>query len=231
VDVQETEVQTDRILTIPNVLSFARLLGVPLFLWLILGPHADGWAIVLLTISGITDWLDGKIARATGQISRLGQLLDPLADRLYIAATLLGLAIRGIIPWWLVGVLLLRDLILAGVLAVLKRRGITGLPVHFLGKAATFCLLWGFPFLLLGDSATGTGLTLGDAARILGWAFAIWGTGLYWWAGLVYVEQARRILKVPRRALDREPSQHTEAPRDTQSSRDTVTSDERPTKE
>ena len=194
-DVQETEVQTDRILTIPNLLSFARLLGVPLFLWLILGPHADGWAIVLLTISGITDWLDGKIARATGQISRLGQLLDPLADRLYIAATLLGLAIRSIIPWWLVGLLLARDLILAVVLAVLKRRGITGLPVHFLGKAATFNLLWGFPFLLLGDSATGTGLTWADAARVLGWAFAIWGTALYWWAGILYVEQARRILK------------------------------------
>jgi len=195
VDVQETEVQTDRILTIPNLLSFARLLGVPLFLWLILGPHADGWAIVLLTISGITDWLDGKIARATGQISRLGQLLDPLADRAYIAATLLGLAIRGTIPWWLVGLLLARDLILAGVLALLKRRGITGLPVHFLGKAATFNLLWGFPFLLLGDSATGTGLTLADAARVLGWAFAIWGTALYWWAALLYIEQARRILK------------------------------------
>jgi cardiolipin synthase len=195
VDVQETEVQTDRILTIPNLLSFARLLGVPLFLWLILGPHADGWAIVLLTISGITDWLDGKIARATGQISRLGQLLDPLADRLYIAATLLGLAIRSIIPWWLVGLLLARDLILAVVLAVLKRRGITGLPVHFLGKAATFNLLWGFPFLLLGDSATGTGLSWADAARVLGWAFAIWGTALYWWAGILYVEQARRILK------------------------------------
>ena len=194
-DVQETEVQTDRILTIPNLLSFARLLGVPLFLWLILGPHADGWAIVLLTISGITDWLDGKIARATGQISRLGQLLDPLADRLYIAATLLGLAIRSIIPWWLVGLLLARDLILAVVLAVLKRRGITGLPVHFLGKAATFNLLWGFPFLLLGDSATGTGLSWADAARVLGWAFAIWGTALYWWAGILYVEQARRILK------------------------------------
>ena len=194
-DVQETEVQTDRILTIPNLLSFARLLGVPLFLWLILGPHADGWAIVLLTISGITDWLDGKIARATGQISRLGQLLDPLADRAYIAATLLGLAIRGTIPWWLVGLLLARDLILAGVLALLKRRGITGLPVHFLGKAATFNLLWGFPFLLLGDSATGTGLTLADAARVLGWAFAIWGTALYWWAALLYIEQARRILK------------------------------------
>ena len=194
-DVQETEVQTDRIVTIPNLLSFARLLGVPVFLWLILGPHADGWAIVLLTISGITDWLDGKIARATGQISRLGQLLDPLADRLYIAATLLGLAIRGIIPWWLVGILLLRDAILAGVLAILKRHGVTGLPVHFLGKAATFCLLWGFPFLLLGDSATGAGLTPGDVARVLGWAFAIWGTALYWWAGILYVEQARRVLR------------------------------------
>ena len=196
-DVQETEVQTDRILTIPNVLSFARLLGVPIFLWLILVPEADGWAFALLVVSAITDWLDGTIARATGQISRLGQLLDPLADRAYIAAALLGLAIRGIIPWWLVVALLARDLILAVVLLLLKRRGITGLPVHFLGKAATFCLLYAFPILLLGADATGTGLTLADAARVLGWAFAIWGTALYWWAGLLYLEQARRILRDP----------------------------------
>ncbi len=196
-DVQETEVQTDRILTIPNALSFARLVGVPVFLWLILGPHADGWAIVLLLVSGFTDYLDGKIARATGTISRLGQLLDPLADRLYIAATLLGLAIRGIVPWWLVVLLLSRDLVLAVVLVLLKRRGITGLPVHFLGKAATFNLLYAFPLLLLGDGATGTGVTVADVARIVGWAFAIWGTALYWWAGVLYVEQARRILDTP----------------------------------
>ncbi len=196
-DVQETEVQTDRILTIPNILSFARLLGVPVFLWLILVPQADGWAFVLLAVSAITDWLDGKIARATGQISRLGQLLDPLADRAYIAAALLGLAIRGIIPWWLVVVLLARDLVLAVVLVLLKRRGITGLPVHFLGKAATFCLLYALPILLLGADATGAGLTFADAARVLGWAFAIWGTALYWWAGLLYLEQARRILRDP----------------------------------
>ena len=132
-DVQETAVQTDRILTIPNILSFIRLLGVPLFLWLILVPEADGWAFVVLALSAVTDYLDGMIARALGQISRLGQLLDPIADRLYIAATLLGLAIRAIIPWWLVIVLLARDLVLAIVLALLKRRGITGLPVHFLG--------------------------------------------------------------------------------------------------
>ncbi|MFN8168758.1 MAG: CDP-alcohol phosphatidyltransferase family protein [Candidatus Nanopelagicales bacterium] len=196
-DVQETEVQTDRILTIPNILSFLRLLGVPVFLWLILVPQADGWAFALLAASAVTDWLDGKIARATGQISRLGQLLDPLADRAYIAAALLGLAIRGIIPWWLVVVLLARDLVLAVVLALLKRRGITGLPVHFLGKSATFCLLYALPILLLGADATGTGLTFADAARVLGWAFAIWGTALYWWAGVLYLEQARRILREP----------------------------------
>jgi cardiolipin synthase len=197
VDVQETGVQTDRILTIPNILSFLRLLGVPVFLWLILVPQADGWAFALLAASAVTDWLDGKIARATGQISRLGQLLDPLADRAYIAAALVGLAIRGIIPWWLVVVLLARDLVLAVVLALLKRRGITGLPVHFLGKSATFCLLYALPILLLGADATGTGLTFADAARVLGWAFAIWGTALYWWAGVLYLEQARRILREP----------------------------------
>jgi len=197
VDVQETAVQTDRILTIPNILSFLRLLGVPLFLWLVLVPEADGWAFVVLALSAVTDWLDGTIARATGQISRLGQLLDPLADRLYIASTLVALAIRAIIPWWLVVVLLGRDLVLAVVLALLKRRGITGLPVHFLGKAATFCLLFGLPLLLLGADATGTGFSVAELARVLGWAFTLWGTALYWWAGLLYLEQARRILRTP----------------------------------
>lgn len=188
--VQETAVQSDKIVTIPNILSFIRLLGVPLFLWLILVPQADGWALVLLVVAGITDWLDGKIARATGQITRLGQLLDPIADRLYIAAALLGLAIRGIIPWWLVGLLLARDLILGVVMALLKRRGVIGLPVHFLGKVATFCLLYAFPLLLLGEVDG----WVGDAALIIGWAFAIWGTALYWYGGVLYVIQARRIL-------------------------------------
>ena len=199
-DVQETEVQSDRILTVPNALSFLRLLGVPLFLWLILVPEADGWALVLLVVSGITDWLDGKIARATGQITRLGQLLDPLADRLYIAATLVALALREIVPWWLVILLLSRDLVLAIVLAVLKRRGITGLPVHFLGKAATFNLLYAFPLLLLGDGASDPGIDYHDVARVVGWAFAIWGTALYWWAGLLYAWQVRLLMADGRRA-------------------------------
>ncbi len=191
-EVQETEVQTDRIVTVPNILSFLRLIGVPLFLWLILVPHADGWAIVVLALAGISDYLDGKIARKWNQISRVGQILDPLADRLYILATLIGLLIRGIIPWWLVAVLVGRDIVMGIVLAVIKKRtGLTGLPVHFIGKAATFCLLYAFPLILLG---AGTG-SVADICRVFGWAFALWGTGLYLWAGVLYLEQAARILR------------------------------------
>lgn len=199
--VQATEVTTDRVLTVPNALSFLRLLGVPLFLWLILGPEADGWAIVLLVVSGVTDWLDGTIARATGQISRLGQLLDPLADRLYIVATLVGLLLRGIIPWWLVALLLLRDLVLLATVPALRARGLTALPVHFLGKAATFNLLYAFPLLLLGDGDS----PVAFAATVVGWAFVIWGTALYWWAGILYLEQVRRLVRdvEPRRASSR----------------------------
>jgi cardiolipin synthase len=194
VEVQSTEVQTDRVLTVPNILSALRLLGVPLFLWLILVPEADWWAIVVLAIAGFTDWLDGYLARKWHQISRVGQLLDPIADRLYILATLIGLLLRGIVPLWFVILLVSRDLIMSVVLAVLKRRGVTGLPVHFLGKAATFCLLYAFPLLLLGD---GTGW-LADPAKIVGWAFAVWGTALYWWAAVLYLGQARRIMAATR---------------------------------
>jgi len=180
---------SDRVLTIPNALSFARILGVPVFLWLLLVPEADLWALALLVLAGITDWLDGAIARATGQTSRLGSMLDPLADRLYIAATLLGLAVRSIIPWWLVGLLVVRELMLVALIPLLRRRGLVALPVTVTGKAATFCLMWGFPFLLLG-SVSGP---IGVAAMACGWAFVLWGTGLYWWAGIGYVVTTLRL--------------------------------------
>src|ERR1700712_2265560 len=115
----EGDVVSDAILTVPNLLSAARLAGVPVFLWLILGPHRDGWAIVLLMFSGASDYFDGKLARAWNPTSRLGQLLDPAADRLYIVATVVGLAIRGVIPVSLVVVLLARDAVLAGTLPIL----------------------------------------------------------------------------------------------------------------
>ncbi len=183
-------VSSDRVLTIPNALSVARLLGVPLFLWLILGPEADGWALVVLMVSGFTDYADGQIARRLNQQSRIGELLDPAADRLYIFATVLGLALRDIIPWWLVIALVARDVALALTLPVLHRRGYNALPVHFLGKSATFCLLYAFPLLLLGDRDD----TLGLIARIVGWAFAIWGTALYFWAGALYFVQLKHLV-------------------------------------
>jgi cardiolipin synthase len=177
--------------TVPNLLSGLRLLGVPVFLWLILGPHADGWAIILLMFSGASDYFDGKLARAWNQTSRLGQLLDPAADRLYLIATVIGLAVRGVIPVILVVALLGRDLVLAGTLPVLRRHGYGPLPVHFLGKAATFNLLYAFPLILLG-AGHGWGAT---AARTVGWAFTGWGVGLYWWAGLLYLAQVRSLVR------------------------------------
>jgi cardiolipin synthase (CMP-forming) len=187
----------DRILTIPNGISAARLAGVPVFLWLVLVPRsqvADWWAFGLLAAAGLSDWLDGKIARALNQQSRLGQLLDPAADRLYIVATIIALAVRAIIPWWLVGLLAARELLLVGVLAVLRRHGYAPLQVTFIGKSATLCLLYAFPLLLLGSHAAG----YATVARIVGWAFAIWGSALYWCAALLYVEQARRLLAADR---------------------------------
>ena len=185
------QVATDRVLTVPNALSFLRLLGVPLFLWLALGPKADGWAIVVLAISSFTDWLDGKLARLLHQTSRLGQLLDPAADRLYILATVLALSVRHIMPWWLAIVLVARDLVLALFLPILKRHGYGPLPVHYLGKVATFNLLYALPLLLLGDGHA----TINHVARIIGWAFAIWGTALYWWAGGLYALQVRQLVR------------------------------------
>lgn len=193
---QPSDLAGDRVLTVPNALSGLRLLGVPVFLWLVLVPHADGAAILLLMFSGATDYLDGVIARRWNQVSRLGRLLDPAADRLYILATLFGLGVRGIVPWWLLGLIVARDVVLGVALLVLRRYGIGPLPVHYLGKAATLNLLYAFPLLLLGGGS-GAAATV---ARVVGWAFALWGTGLYWWAGSVYLGQARAVVRRARLA-------------------------------
>ena len=181
-------------LTIPNAISVARLAGVPVFLWLALGPRtqaADTWAVILLVAAGASDWLDGKIARALNQQSKLGQVLDPAADRLYILATLIALVIRAIIPWWLFGLLVARELVLGVALARLRSRGYGPLQVSFVGKAATLCLFYAFPLLLLGAHAG----TFGSLARIVGWAMAIWGTALYWCAAGLYLRQTRDLLR------------------------------------
>jgi cardiolipin synthase len=180
----------DRVLTIPNLLSILRLCMLPVFLWLVLGPEADALAVAVLMLAGLSDYLDGYLARKLDQTSQLGVILDPVADRLYILATVVGLGLREIIPLWLVIALPLRDVLLWALVPFLRTRGYSALPVHFLGKAATAALLYAFPLLLLGDGDGG----FATVCRVFGWAFAIWGTALYWWAGILYAWQVRKLL-------------------------------------
>jgi cardiolipin synthase (CMP-forming) len=185
----------DRIVTWPNVLSAARLAGVPVFLWLVIGPRTaqtDIIAAALLGFAGISDWLDGKLARMLNQTSRLGSLLDPAADRLYIAVTIIALAVRGIIPWWLFGAIAAREICVALALLVLRSRTDYGaLQVSFVGKAATLCLMYAFPLLFLGAH----GGTAAEVVRVIGWAFAVWGVALYWWAALLYLTEIWDLVK------------------------------------
>lgn len=185
-------------LTLPNALSGLRLLLVPLFVWLVLGLEADGWAVLVLMVSGLTDWADGRIARAWNQASKLGRLLDPVADRLFVVVTLLALAIRDIVPWWLVVVLFARDAVMAVVQATARLHGFGVVPVNVIGKAATACLLYALPLLLLTDGT-------GRAAEIIApaaWAFTVWGLGLYWWSALLYAVQIRALSAGRRLVVD-----------------------------
>jgi cardiolipin synthase len=177
------------VFTIPNALSALRIAGVPVFFWLIVGAQRDGAAVVLLAVSGLTDYLDGYLAKRLGQESRLGELLDPIADRLYIVAALVALLIRDLVPIWVVIALVGRDLAMTVFMGYLKTRGVTGLPVHFIGKAATLNVLYSLPLLLL---STFDGIT-GQVAHIIGWAFLVWGIALYWYSSLLYVRQARSV--------------------------------------
>jgi cardiolipin synthase len=179
------------VLTIPNVLSILRLAGVPVFLWLLLGPEADLVALLVLAFAGISDYLDGKIARALGQTSKLGVVLDPAADRLYILATLVAFVLRDIIPWWLAAIIVGRDLVLAPGVWLLRRHGIAPLNVSYLGKSATFCLLYSFPLLLIGAHDW----AVSDLARPVAWAFVWWGTVFYLLSGALYAAQVVQVIR------------------------------------
>lgn len=181
-------------LTLPNALSVLRLAGVPVFLWLLLGPQADLLALLVLVLSGATDWLDGKLARWLNQYSRLGVLLDPGADRLYIVATLVAFVLRGVVPWWAAAALIARDVLLTVCLPVLRYHGFEPPDVHYLGKAATFCLMYAFPLLLLVQAD----FQYAEVIRPLAYAFTCWGGVLYLWAGLLYLWQVVAATRLAR---------------------------------
>ena len=181
-----------RVWTIPNVLSFIRLALVPVFLYVLLARHAWGVATAILMFSGTSDWADGKIARLVpNQSSRLGELLDPLVDRVYMVTVPVGLALAGVLPWWVVAILLGRDLLLAATLPVVRARGLAALPVTYIGKAATFALMSGLPLVLLGQWDALWARVIGA----IGWGFVIWGIGLYLWSAVLYMIQVTMVVR------------------------------------
>ncbi|MCU1638919.1 MAG: CDP-alcohol phosphatidyltransferase family protein [Microbacteriaceae bacterium] len=190
VEANRTGEMSSRIFTVPNCLSFVRLALVPVFLVLIISGE-DSLALLTLIVSSGTDYLDGLIARRFNQVTRLGQLLDPAADRLFIFATLLGLATRDIVPWWLVAVILGRDVVMLVLGIVLANHGYGPLPVHHLGKVATFCLFYALPIIMIGQAYP----VLALVTDPIGWAFAIWGAFLYWWAGIIYLAESVRVIR------------------------------------
>jgi len=191
------EVLSDRVLTIPNALSVLRLILVPVFIYLLLVAHANAWAVGVLMFSGFSDWADGKIARLfDNQSSRLGALLDPAVDRIYMFVVPVVMAVDGIVPWWFVATLIGRDVVLAATLPILRSRGLTALTVTYVGKAATFALMSGFPLVLLGQwDALWSRVILA-----IGWAFLGWGMAMYLWSGVLYLLQTAMVVRqMPRR--------------------------------
>ncbi|CAB4893625.1 unannotated protein [freshwater metagenome] len=181
------------VVNVPNLLSFLRILLVPVFLWLLLHKLFLA-AIAVLAFAGLTDFLDGYLARKLNQTTKLGKMLDPVADRLYIFATLLALSATGYVPWWLAGLVILRDVLMLVSLPVLASVGYRSLPVHYLGKASTFALLYSFPLLLMGKIFTEAAFIITPIA----WAFALWGVALYWWSGFVYLWQLVLLIRKER---------------------------------
>lgn len=189
---------TDRVLTVPNVLSALRLVLIPVFVYLLLASHSYGWAVAILMFSGASDWADGKIARLWNQSSKLGMLLDPAVDRLYMITVPVAMMAAGIIPVWFVAVLLARDALLAATLPILRSRGVTALPVIYIGKAATFALMSGFPLVLLGQWDT----TWSRVVGAFGWGFLIWGLYTYLWSFVLYLVQTVSVVRCLPRVRD-----------------------------
>lgn len=179
---KSTSFLNGEVMNVPNLLSILRIALVPVFLWFLLEEFFLA-AIIVLAVAGLTDFLDGYLARKLNQITKLGKMLDPVADRLYIFATLLALSVTGYVPWWLATLVILRDVLMLISLPVLASVGYKALPVHYLGKASTFALLYSFPLLLMGKIFTEAAFIITPIA----WAFALWGVALYWWSGFVYL--------------------------------------------
>ncbi|MBV7295513.1 CDP-alcohol phosphatidyltransferase family protein [Corynebacterium sp. TAE3-ERU12] len=181
---QQADVPSERVITLPNALSMLRIVLVPVYVWLLLGPGDYGAALAVMMLSAFTDWLDGKIARVFNMTSKLGHYLDPAADRLFIMVTPVVFVMIGILPWWVAALLIGRDVVLAPTMLVYRNRS-RG-EVLYLGKAATFALMFAIPCYLLAEAGWSFSPWFSPWAD----ALMVWGTVLYLWTGLLYLGRA-----------------------------------------
>ena len=189
----------DRVWTVPNALSVARLLCVPLFLYLLFAKgdrHVAGW---LLGALGATDWVDGFIARRFDQVSELGKVLDPTADRILLGTAMVAILIDGSVPVWVGVVAITREIAVSLAAIALALLGARRIDVTWVGKAGTFAMMFAFPFFLASHAT----ISWRDQARVLAWMFAIPGLVLGWYAAATYIPLARRALREGREGTNR----------------------------
>jgi cardiolipin synthase len=186
----DEQVASSKVFTLANAVSVIRLMAIPVFLWLVIEDRLL-IAFVLLVVAVLTDFVDGMIARRMNEITKLGQFLDPFADRLFIAATVIALAIQDVVPWWFVIAVMLRDALLGVGGVVMARYGAATLPVKWWGKVATFAMLFVLPLFLLGTVLPG----VGEITNPIAWVLAIVTVVLYWLVGFSYLFDAIAIAK------------------------------------
>jgi cardiolipin synthase len=192
----DEEAELGRVLTAPNLITLVRLLCIPVFLWLLFGLHDQTYAAVLLAVLGATDWVDGFVARRYHQVSTLGKVLDPAADRVLVGTAVIAVIVHGAVPVWFGVATLAREALVSVMVVLLAALGAARINVLWIGKAGTFALMFSYPAFLL---SYGTASWQGPI-RVIAWVCGIIGLVLGWAAAAGYVGPARDALRVGRSA-------------------------------
>ena len=177
-------------ITVPNIISLLRIVSIP-FITLLVAHHRMVLALIVLTLSALSDGVDGLIARSFNQVSRIGQVLDPIADRLLILCSVLALGLAGIIPMWMIVIVAARDMMMGVLVVILAQHDYGPLPVNFVGKTGTALLLISIIVLIISEMVHSRLMLI---VHVAGLATGIWGLGIYWLAGLIYVRQGYLLL-------------------------------------
>ena len=196
------EEHLDRVLTVPNLVTLVRLLCIPLFLWLLFGAHRQVGSAFLLGALGATDWVDGFVARRYHQVSTLGKVIDPVADRLLVITSVVAITVYGAVPVWFGVATLAREVLVSGAVLLLASLGAARMDVIWVGKAGTFALMFAYPAFLLSYGSASWQVPF----RAFAWFAGIGGLTLAWIAAFSYLPAARHALAAGRGARNEEAS-------------------------